>query len=417
MDHFTLEPLAARHGDCLLLHFGPATGPGTVLIDGGPSQVFAKSLKPRLAKLAANRPGGPFAIDLMMVSHIDDDHIRGIIDFTEEWRDAKTDGRPWSWPVKELWHNSFERIAGADPHSVQASILASFGVGSLPEISAIDSDTDDDGRQEGVYKVLASVAQGAQLRNDASLVHLKTNTGFGGLVRPGAGPTQPFRLGPDLKLHVIGPLPDQLDKLRQEFANKLPEGPEASLAAYSDTSIANLSSIVVLARYKDKAILLTGDARGDYILEGLEAADLLVAGKLHVDILKMQHHGSDRNTAGDFFACVTADHYVASADGKHENPDRPTFEMLTAARDKADRYVIHLTYEIDAIDALRKKEREEAIAGAIAKHKKPLPTWDDATDSLGAFFAKTKAAGFAFTVETPATAPRRSIDLLDPIAF
>ncbi len=61
MDIFTLEPLPARHGDCLLLHFGPPDSPGAILIDGGPSQVWAKSLKPRLKALAAHRPGGDFS--------------------------------------------------------------------------------------------------------------------------------------------------------------------------------------------------------------------------------------------------------------------------------------------------------------------------------------------------------------------
>ena len=412
MDYFTLEPLQARHGDCLLLHFGSSDAAGTILIDGGPAQVYATSLKPRLTALAKKRPGGPFSIDLMMVSHIDDDHIQGILDFTEEWVEAKSDHRPWPWPVKQLWHNSFERIAGADPHQVQTSLLASFGTDSVGAIGDLGSDDHD---EASTYKVLASVGQGFRLRNDAQVVHLATNTGFGGLVRPDAA-INPLPLGPDLNLHVIGPLPKQLAALQKLFAKELPKGPAASLAAYTDTTIPNLSSIVVLAAYKGKTMLLTGDARGDYILQGLKDAGLLAGDTLHVDILKMQHHGSDRNTAGAFFEKVTADHYVASADGQYENPDRATFEMLTVARSKADRYTIHLTYEIDAIDALRQRERETAIASAVKKHKPAPRDWADEVDSLAVFFARCATDGYAFTVVTPATA-KAGIDLLDPITF
>lgn len=417
MEHFTLEPLAARHGDCLLLHFGPADAPGTILIDGGPSQVYGKSLKPRLKVLKEKRPGGPFAIDLMMVSHIDDDHIRGIIDFTEEWRDAKTDHRPWDWPVKQLWHNSFERIAGGGPKDVRASVLSSFGAQSFAEIDALDDDHDDASPQHDTIKILASVGQGAQLRDDADLLGISTNEGFDDhLVHPPHDPTQPYRLGDELRLHVVGPLADQLKDLRDKFAQELPRGPAAALAAYSDTSVPNLSSIVVLARYRDKSMLLTGDARGDYIIEGLRQAKLLDQGRLHVDILKMQHHGSNRDTAQAFFETVTADHYVASADGTYENPDRETFEMLLAARPKGDRYVIHLTGEVDAIDTQREKERTASRAQALQKHKPAPPAWNHGTDSLGALFANAAQQGYAFEVHTPKQ-HRVAIDLLDPIGF
>ncbi|MES2442162.1 MAG: hypothetical protein V4574_04975 [Pseudomonadota bacterium] len=407
MDHFTLEPLAARHGDCLLLHFGPSDAPGTVLIDGGPSQVWKGSLKPRLRKLADNRPGGPFAIDLMMVSHIDDDHIRGIVDMTEEWRDTVTDHAVWPFPVRELWHNSFERVAGADPTRVTASLLASFGEPEIPDLDDFEGDHD----REATYKILASVGQGAQLRKDAQLLGLPTNSGFDRLVRPGAAGS-PFKLGPDLELHVVGPLAEQLDKLQEEFAKELPP-----LASYADDAVPNLSSIVVLARYKGKTVLLTGDARGDYILKGLEKAGLLTGGKIHIDVLKMQHHASERNTADDFFTKVTADHYVASASGKFENPDRATFEMITRARPKGDRYTIHLTYEVAELDTLRAKEHATARASAIRRGKPPADAWTDETHSLAAFFAACKADGHAFTVETPATRASAGIDLLDPVGF
>lgn len=414
MDIFTLEPLPARHGDCLLLHFGAAEKPGTIVIDGGPSQVYGKALKPRLKALAAKRPGSPFSIDLLMVSHIDDDHIRGVLDFTEEWRNAKTDGEKWPLKVEQLWHNSFERIAGADANAVQASITASFGTASLAAVANLEADDHD---VEAVYKVLASVGQGAQLRSDADLLALPRNSGFDGLVVPSAD-REPVRFGDKLELQVVGPLPDQVKKLREEFAKQLPKGRQEALAAYSDTSIANLSSIVVLARYQGKTMLLTGDARGDYVLEGLAQQKLLDAkGRLHVDILKMQHHGSDRNTEVGFFEKVTADHYIASANGTYENPDRATFEMLVKARPKTDRYSIYLTYELDAIDLARKAERAKSIQQAQAKHKQPPPTWKDEADGLVAFFAECAKAGYLFTVTTPATRPKACIDLLSAVTY
>jgi hypothetical protein len=410
MDIFTLEPLPARHGDCLLLYFGPPEAPGTILIDGGPSQVWTKSLRPRLKALAAHRPGGNFKLDLMMVSHIDDDHIRGMIDFTEEWRDAETDHQPWPYKADALWFNSFERIAGGDPHAVKASVTASVGA-AQPD--AAPDLIEHDHEAEATWKVLASVGQGAQLRKDAEVVGLETNPGFDGhLVVPSADKS-PVLFG-DLALHVVGPLPQQIADLRQAFAEQLP----TTLAAYTDTSVANLSSIVVLAEYGGKSILLTGDARGDFILQGLKQQGLLGAdGKRRIDILKMQHHGSNRDTAPDFFKTIIADTYVASADGSYENPDRETFEMLIAARPKQDRYTIHLTYEIAPIDVARKAEHDKAVAKARAKGKALPEDWADPTHSLAAFFADCKAKGHQFEVTTPATRASACIDLLGPVTY
>ncbi len=83
-------------------------------------------------------------------------------------------------------------------------------------------------------------------------------------------------------------------------------------------------------------MLLTGDARGDKIIENLEEHGLMDdEGKIHVDLLKMPHHGSDRNVEDDFFKRVTADHYVVSGDGRHHNPELETYRMLFKARQGA----------------------------------------------------------------------------------
>ena len=55
------------------------------------------------------------------------------------------------------------------------------------------------------------------------------------------------------------------------------------------------SSIVCLVKFGDKSILLTGDARGDKVLNGLTQANLFENGKLKIDILKVPRHGSARN--------------------------------------------------------------------------------------------------------------------------
>ncbi|TMJ17427.1 MAG: MBL fold metallo-hydrolase [Alphaproteobacteria bacterium] len=419
-DFFTLEALPARYGDCLLLHYGTAADPGLVLIDGGPSQVWKPFLEPRLKALQAKR-GAAFHIDMLMVSHIDDDHVLGITDFTKAWRAAKTAGQQWPYPVRTAWFNSFERISNAtNIGAVTASVTASAGATTLTDVDLDSPEITNPNKDEARagLKVLASVNNGSILRKDLEALAIPINKGFDGkLVRPGKGPAVPFQLGPELSLRVASPLAKQLDKLQEMFAKQLK--PEDALAAYTDGSVPNLSSIAAVATYKGKTVLLTGDARGDYLIEGLKGEGLLdAAGKLHVDILKMPHHGSDRNVDPSFFTTITADHYVASADGTFGNPDRPTLEMLIDQRGKAAQYVIHLTYPVADIDARRKGEWDKDRQSEIDKGKAPRRAWDPDKDDLGKLFAQKQSEGYAFQFAAPAAAGQSAkVELLGPIPF
>src|SRR5262245_13068030 len=75
---FSLDVRRANKGDCLIVHYGTKKDPGLILIDGGPAQVYKPYLKPRLDVIRTARKLAPtesLAVDLLMVSHIDDDHI------------------------------------------------------------------------------------------------------------------------------------------------------------------------------------------------------------------------------------------------------------------------------------------------------------------------------------------------------
>ena len=131
----------------------------------------------------------------------------------------------------------------------------------------------------------------------------------------------------------------------------------AELADYVDKTVNNLSSVVTLAEVGKKTMLLTGDARGDSVIEGLKGAGLLSPGPLHVSLLKMPHHGSWRNMSGTFFEQVVADFYVFSADGKYDNPDEATIESLLDVRTD-DKFTLVLTNDCNGRVAWIEKQRK-----------------------------------------------------------
>jgi hypothetical protein len=90
---------------------------------------------------------------------------------------------------------------------------------------------------------------------------------------------------------------------------------------------------MLLAEEQGRTVLLTGDGHHDDILKGLDHHGRLDAqGRLHVNVLKVQHHGSEHNIDEKFCRAVTADDYVFCGNGAHENPDVDVVETLVTAR-------------------------------------------------------------------------------------
>jgi beta-lactamase superfamily II metal-dependent hydrolase len=382
---FTLEALQAAHGDALLLHYGPANGPMLAVIDAGPSGIYRDSVRPRLEEIRDHRaPDETLTIDFVIVSHIDDDHIHGITDLTKELvQAADAPGDP-SFAITNLWHNAFTDIVGdkqAAGVATSAVVTAALETGGVPPVTgaALSRET---------ALVLASVGQGDQLRRDADRLGLNVNDGHDLLLAPAE-----TEMGHGLNVTIVGPLQDQLDALRQEWGKSVKpkqsdaDKQAAAVAAYVDQSVPNLSSIVLLVELDGKRILLTGDARGDFVLAGLSAAEHLDV-PLHVEVLKVPHHGSNRDLEEDFFRQVTADNYVISANGKYGNPDSDTLEMLAAARREAE-FTVHLTnHDGDGdlrgrLDAFHARARAEGAKFELAYLGEPDPIRIELREPLG----------------------------------
>src|SRR5215213_1399074 len=420
---FTLDVRRARKGDCLILHFGSKADPGLALIDGGPSSVYKPHLKPRLEQIRKARgldSDASLPVDMLMVSHIDDDHIKGVLDLTKELLDAKAAQQPLALRIKGVWHNTFDDIIGNSPKELTAAVTAQFGPASL------SGEADVDGIDPDAAKVLASVAQGFRLRDDTRGLKLRINPDFNGGLVLAKKKGKSIDLGKGLKFTVVGPMHDEVVALQKDhdtFLKKQAKEKEgaASLAAFTDTSVANLSSLVVLAEVGKKRILFTGDARGDKVLEGLELVGLLKKddeSTMHVDVFKVPHHGSDRNADPVLFRRVTADHYVFSGNGEHGNPERATLQMLLDERGDKDDFTIHLTYPIDEIDIGRKADWEKEQQKEKARKKKNpkvkvRANWSAKKNSLTAFFAAHKK--FAEKVEIVPEGETHLINLLDEV--
>lgn len=340
---FTLEALQANDGDCLILHYQKTAKakPVRVLIDGGSAGVYSTVLKPRLDELRAKKP---LDLRMVMTSHIDADHITGILDLFKALAQLREDGKDEFCRIETLWHNSFEKLHGGKPAAAQSATVAASLDGVVPPrgLNAFTS------------AVVASVPQGNQLRKAAVQLAVPINQGAGG--DPVEAPARGLKVVPiadGLTFTILAPNAVQLKRLVEAFqAAKAEHGAnDAAVGAdYLNNTVPNMSSIVVIAevtaaRGKKLRMLLSGDARGDVLLESLELAGLMKDGKCHFDLMKVQHHGSSHSTTQDFCERVTADRYVISGNGKHEIPHEQALGWLSAAR-HGQPYECYLTNRI-----------------------------------------------------------------------
>ena len=368
-----LTAFHAADGDCCLIESRDSP-PRRMLIDGGRAKSYEANTR---AVVGAIRDDGG-KLDVICVSHIDDDHISGVVRLIEDevaWRKfefkkaKKSSTKPPSIArppkIGEVWHNGLFRLIGDETgHAVEpvlstvATVLAGSPAASLRTLA---SELDDiiTGEQSSMEltRRLSPQQLGIPLnpRSDGRLIK-----------RSASGAAKPFEvvtLG-SLRVFLLGPSQDDIDKLRvkwQEFLAKSnaalaklhqqmlndeknigalsprlvanPMLDQALGEGLSKVTEANLASVMLLVEEGTRKVLMTGDGVSSEIIAGLKRHNKLDAsGRIHVDVLKVQHHGAKANVDDAFVRAVTADNYVFCGNGAHTNPELEVVEAFATAR-------------------------------------------------------------------------------------
>lgn len=362
-----LTVFQSSKGDCLLLESADGR---LMLIDGGMASSYRTHVAPTLD---ARREAG-HRLDLVYVSHIDEDHIDGVLalmDSELDWRvhefqvgTGNTHHKPPKQPrppeVGELWHNAFSDQVQQNTGPI-ADLLAATAA-----VLEFGTEDDDRGRAERHRDLATSVDQGIRLSQRVSPEQLQIplNKAFEGKLAMVRDAQQPIPLG-SVSLTVIGPFEADLDTLRGEWNVWLEKNQRqladtrarmradierlgtgevelfrtalelqaGELGDRDEVTAPNLASLMLLAEEDTKTVLLTGDGHADDILKGLRHAGRLDDdGAIHVDVLKVQHHGAEFNITEDFSRQVTADQYVFCGNGAHDNPDLRVLDLILDAR-------------------------------------------------------------------------------------
>lgn len=343
-----VHAINAEEGDCLLLE----SDSQFALVDGGISGIYDTHLYPYLLDVLG--PGK--ALNAAIVSHVDQDHITGVLDLFADIERANADDETYPFEIIDLWHNSFASTLDTVDKSLSGSLQAMVSQAGRAQVAAANS-----------AAALLSIAQGARLRRLATKLRIPLNEHFAGKrITQESAIDSLWQLG-EAKFAIAGPTHDNLRRLQKDWIKWIEDHADAfaigdvQAMANADDKSPNLSSIVLFGTTPHGDVLLTGDARGDHILQGLEQAGLVDSqGSRPLRLLKVQHHGSDRNIAEDFVKRLPADIYLFSANGRHGNPDKEVLAMVVdVAKADGRKPLIVVTNEAPSLNWLRQHRPQD----------------------------------------------------------
>lgn len=317
---FRIEMLPAFHGDCLLVEYGDAARTRRILIDGGPIGTY-----PQLAARLDALPAGDRRFELVVMSHVDTDHVEGVVRLFAN--------KPVPIRVEDIWFNGWHHLqpggrvlGGKQGEFLSALIVRRF----QPE---------------------------------------QWNHAFGGkaVVVPDEGPLPECTLAGEggMKLTLLSPTPKKLERMRKAWQKDLGPGVTpgdldgawerlAGRKAYLpgqgllgtapeldallqrqmkvDNAAANGSSIAFLAEYAGKSCLFLADAHRDAVTASIRRL-LKQRGQkvLRVDAVKVAHHGSAGNVGDRLLGLIDTPRFLISTNGdRFGHPDEEAMLRIIA---------------------------------------------------------------------------------------
>jgi beta-lactamase superfamily II metal-dependent hydrolase len=363
-----LTAFQSDKGDCLLLT--NTAGTRRILVDGGMSASYNAHVAAAMGKLGAAKK----ALDLVYISHIDQDHIGGVLKMLDDeaaWRvhefqkkknkSSKPPKVPRPPKIREIWHNAFHEQLNKNAGPVEDALAAVAPILAGADLAEI--------RAEALKQsdLITSIGEAVQVSRRISPKQLKIplNPRSDGKLMMLRKNQAPIKLG-GLTITIIGPTSGHLKELREEWnawfrsvkgkaqLKKIQDaarrdeerlgasefdGLMASLRIQAESfgnpnevTAPNLASLTLLVEDASSSLLLTGDARGDQIVDGLKAAGRLNGGTFEVDVLKVPHHGSENNIESDFVETVLARDYVFCGNGDSGNPNTDVIDMMFRRR-------------------------------------------------------------------------------------
>ncbi|MPM32980.1 hypothetical protein SDC9_79547 [bioreactor metagenome] len=315
-----IKMLEAFNGDSFLISLEDDTIKN-IVVDGGISKTYIRDLRLEIESIMSERQD----IDLMFITHVDEDHIGGIISFFED---------------DEIDKNIVKRVIYNSALTISKSLNTKY-----------DSSRENDINKASDRKV--SYQQGKTLENELLKYSLLEAKVIKALDKINIG---------NATITILSPRWTEVKKLNKRWEKETSDKRQASSSKndykksikellendkyIKDRSIVNRSSISFLLEYGDFKILMLADSRSDIITKSLNRLDYTKDNKLVLDYVKLPHHGSKNNLYYDLLEIIECKKYIISTDGSIFNhPDKITLARILNVFNDVEFYFNSTVYE------------------------------------------------------------------------
>lgn len=289
MKSLKLQIIQAFSGDSIFLtYLGNDSTTHHILVDGGMPNTFKNSIKKLILDIDY--------IDYVFLTHIDRDHIGGIL---------KLLGSSHKDKIKNILFNSGNII------KVQDSILIS----------------ENDGKE-----LINYINESDRIKTNKEEITVKTKFDFDGLKISFLSPTyetlkyfnENYLIG-EIKEEAL--ISDTTEEQNNQTLEKLSKIQFIEKSLKNDS--ANGVSLAMFLEHSDKKILLLGDAKDSVLIETLEKLGYKnqIGKRLKVDYLKLSHHGSKYHSSNQFLSLIECQHFIISTNGSG-NSRHPNIEVI-----------------------------------------------------------------------------------------
>lgn len=248
-------------------------------------------------------------INLLIITHWDDDHIGGILKwFKEDLDGAKS-------LIEHIWFNSGTLI---NQHFDSQKATEKNDILNI-----------------GTYDPVTSIRQGIAFEKyilDNNLSNTK-------IINIDSDVSNSFD---DIIFTILSPTDVQLTKLLTLW-EKSPYNPNTSsnndysksleelgdIEFREDRAIHNGSTIAFILEIESKKMLFLGDAHPSVIVDSLNKLCYSEENKLNIELMKVSHHGSKANTSEELLELIMCDNFIISTDGsRHSLPNKESLARI-----------------------------------------------------------------------------------------
>ncbi|GEM53663.1 hypothetical protein EB1_34530 [Empedobacter brevis NBRC 14943 = ATCC 43319] len=365
----------ANNGDSFLLEIKDTI----ILIDGGYVDTYKNYIKPKLLALAKENK----KISHLIVTHIDNDHISGIIKFIEENKKKSI------IEITNIWHNSFRHIKYIDDNLIfKGKPLSTLKINYTIK------------EENNTVEKNISAVQGSTL---ASLIH-KYQHLWNFEFNENAISTDnelEINISEDIYIKILSPNNDKLKELKKYWKRELFKkgfSSDSDLSDFNedafeyilslekerkrlqkknvssrtsfnieeflnepfleDDTATNGSSISFVIEFKNTRLLFLADSHPTVIINSLKKHYKQEEFPLQFDLVKVSHHGSKNNTSVELLKYIDSNKFVFSTNGLiHNHPDNETIARIVCRKTKFTRN-LYFNYKLDSIECFKNKNFE-----------------------------------------------------------